>query len=206
MARSKRLLAVCSLIKKQVTVFDVGSGHGLIAIYLSKTNRVISSDVSKIIVEDLKRKLPKSEVILSDGLEKLDVKYEDVVVLAGMGTRTIIKILQNDLNKLSYNIITLTHNDHYELRRKMRKLGYSMADEKIVLENKRYYIVNLFVKKINKQSISDYLFGIHGKNNKEYLKHLLQIKQKQYKVIPFNFDKVKMKILIILIEKKLSKL
>ena len=59
------------------------------------------------------------------------------MVLSGMGTSTILKIL--DKNK-TCDIICQTNTDLYLLRKSVCDMGYYIVSEDLVFDNNRYYV------------------------------------------------------------------
>ena len=97
---SKRLEKIASLVKKNAKVFDVGCDHGYLSIYLAQNNKnkVVASDittfsVNKTIENVNKYNLSsKIKVVKSNGLEKLNILKEDIIIISGMGTNTMLNI------------------------------------------------------------------------------------------------------------------
>lgn len=195
---SKRLECIASFIQKDDKVIDVGCDHGYLSIYLAKTKQcsdIIASDVNQNALNNAisnikKEKLNKTiKTTLSDGLKQIDVINYDTLIISGMGTNTILNIL-NDKEKLTSikKIIIQSNNDHYLLRKEMKKRGFFIAQEKIIFDRK-YYIVICFKKGYKNYSNIELKYGpylIHEKSNKEYFKYLHDKKLLIYNKIPHN--------------------
>ena len=211
---SKRLEAIASLVDKRVKVFDVGCDHGYLSIYLAKTNdnTVVASDVTKYSVdktiENVKNENCDIEVILSDGLDKLDISKKDTIVISGMGTSTMIKIFKKNISKLSDTLILQSNNNHYDLRKEVVKLGYYISFEKTVYENNRLYTIIKFEKGRKKYNFYDYLFGPFLINDSVYMKKQLSIYEKMYTKLPKKliFKRIKTKFIINKIKRSLQSL
>ena len=174
--KSLRLLAIASLIDKGSSVLDVGTDHAYLPIFLSQNKKcksIIASDVSsnalKIAKDNLKKyHIDDVKLILSNGLDSINEEY-DTIVLAGMGTSTIIKILEN--KKLPNTLIISSNNDLYKLRKFMNKIKYKIKEEIVILEKNKYYDIIKYQKGNEKLS---YFKKMYGKSNdKKYYKYLL---------------------------------
>ena len=66
------------------------------------------------------------KLVLSDGLENITETY-DVITISGMGTSTILKILNN--KNLPNNLIISSNNDLHLLRKSMNEKGYTIKQE-----------------------------------------------------------------------------
>lgn len=174
--KSLRLLTIASLIDNGSSVLDVGTDHAYLPIFLSQNKKcksIIASDVSsnalKIAKDNLKKyHIDDVKLILSNGLDSINEEY-DTIVLAGMGTSTIIKILEN--KKLPNTLIISSNNDLYKLRKFMNKIKYKIKEEIVILEKNKYYDIIKYQKGNEKLS---YFKKIYGKSNdKKYYKYLL---------------------------------
>ena len=174
--KSLRLLAIASLIDNGSSVLDVGTDHAYLPIILSQNKKcksIIASDVSsnalKIAKDNLKKyHIDDVKLILSNGLDSINEEY-DTIVRAGMGTSTIIKILEN--KKLPNNLIISSNNDLYKLRKFMNKIKYKIKEEIVILEKNKYYDIIKYQKGNEKLS---YFKKMYGKSNdKKYYKYLL---------------------------------
>lgn len=208
--KSKRLLAIASFIEKNDSVLDLGCDHGYLAIYLKKNNlckNVIASDISSNALDIAKNNIKKYQVdiktYLSDGLNNIKDFY-DTIVIAGMGTHSIIKIL-ND-KELPPKIILASNNDYPLLRKFMNSIGYYLEKELVVLEKDKYYIVMLYIIKEKKLKKTEILFGKN--NNIEYYQYLydknlrLLKRTSLAKKIQLYYENIILKNLIRSIEKK----
>ena len=186
-------------------VFDVGCDHGLLSISLSKNHDVVASDISdscvKKALENVKKAKAKVEVIKSDGLNKLDINKEDSLVIAGMGAFTILKILNNDIDKVPDTLIIQANNNHDVLRRNLVKMGYFIDVEKNLYID-RWYTIIRFKRGNRKYHKLDYLLGINP--DIEYVKFNLRLYDEMLKNIPNKYfiKRWKIRILITKIKNK----
>ena len=143
---SKRLEVVANLIEDNSKIIDIGCDHGLLSIYLArkyKNIKVIASDVNKnalsSAIKNIKEaKLESSiETRLGNGLEVINPEEIDTVIIAGMGSNTIVGILKYSKDKLVNvnNIIVQSNTDLYFLRKNITSIGYYIEDE-ILVEDK----------------------------------------------------------------------
>lgn len=179
-----RIEALYSFISEKDKVVDVGCDQAKLSIMLAKRNQPsIASDISENVINKAKNDI-KSDLIdlrVSNGLSNIKEGEADTLVLAGMGTHTILEILNN--TKLRFNkIITISNNYHDILRTKMNDLNYIVDCEQIIKENNKYY--NLIVFKQGNKKYNDYEinFGLNHKDNKLYNEYLDYLKNK-YKII-----------------------
>ena len=199
----ERLELLKSLVDTK-KVFDVGSDHGLLAISLSKDHEVVASDISKSSIKKMEENVSKSKanvkVVHSDGLDNLDIDKKDTVIIAGMGTYTILKILKKNISKVPDTLIIQANNNHDILRKEITKLGYFIDREETLYLN-RWYTIIRFKKGYKKYSKIDYLVGPNP--SKEYLEFNLNLYKKALNKIPkkYIFKRLKMKRII----NKLSK-
>lgn len=183
-----RIEAIYSFIDLKDRVVDVGCDQAKLGILLAKRNqKSIASDISPKVIERASldiRKLGLDNLIdvrVSNGLQNIKEAEADTLVLSGMGTHTILEILNN--TKLKFNkIITISNNYHDILRDKMNELNYKVDKELIIKENNKYYNLILFTEGTKEYSQKELLLGLNQVDNKqynEYLNHLL----KKYKTI-----------------------
>lgn len=202
---SKRLNVIASLIDSN-KIIDIGCDHALLDIYLTnKGINCVAIDNKETVLdkarENIKKNnlLDKIKIICSNGLENYNVLGNENVIIAGMGTNTILNIIQNkEFNKIN-TLIIQSNNNLYELRKKICKLGYYI-DKEIVIFDKKYYNIIRFKKGFKKYSYFDYYFGLDI--NYEYKKYINNKIYKTYKNIPFKniIKKIKYKILLLYIK------
>lgn len=162
-----------------VGILDVGCDHAFLSIYLKEINRklrVIASDLREEPLKSAKNNIEKhnltSEITLvkADGLDSYKEGI-DTVIISGMGTKTIEKILTDGREKLSNikHLIISSNNKYEELRSFVVTLGYEISKEKIVFEANKYYVIIKFSKGENKYSKRDLLVGPYLYKNRDEL-------------------------------------
>ena len=208
MKLSKRLQAVATLVDMGKRVIDVGCDHAYLSICLTlnNNNKVIATDINQnaldIAIKNIKRFNLSKKIAtkLTNGLEGIKVKSEDNIVICGLGTHTILDILNT--NKLSNTLIISSNNDIELLRKEVIKQGYYIDSELFIIDNKKGYEIIKFLKGYKKYSKSDIKYGPILKKNMVYKKYLI----KKYKGILKTVPKTKLLIRLkyIFIIKKLT--
>lgn len=179
-----RIESIYSFIDKNDKVVDVGCDQAKLGIMLAKSNiKSIASDISINVIlrakEDI-NKLGYSNYIdlrVSDGLSNIKEGEADTVVLSGMGTHTILEILNN--TKLRFKkVITISNNYHDILRTKMNDLNYKIDRELIIKENNKYYNLILFKEGNNDLKRKEILLGKNHIDDNLYNDYLNYLKNK----------------------------
>lgn len=153
---SVRLQTIFNMIATDSIVADVGSDHGKLMISLFEKGIIshgYAIENKKGPYERLKKALEKEDIIdnivplFSDGITDLP-ECVDTVVIAGMGGKTIIDILKRHQNKLD-KVQTLIIDGHSclpSLREEITRMGFNIADEKIIKEEGIFYEIIKFMK------------------------------------------------------------
>ena len=179
-----RIESIYSFIDKNDKVVYVGCDQAKLGIMLAKSNiKSIASDISINVIlrakEDI-NKLGYSNYIdlrVSDGLSNIKEGEADTVVLSGMGTHTILEILNN--TKLRFKkVITISNNYHDILRTKMNDLNYKIDRELIIKENNKYYNLILFKEGNNDLTRKEILLGKNHIDDNLYNDYLNYLKNK----------------------------
>lgn len=213
MKLSKRLTSIANMIPTASKIIDVGCDHGLLDIYLSKYKdcTCIASDISKYCIAKTNENIVKYNAsnittIVSDGLKNIPV-HDEIIVISGMGTATIQKII--DIN-VTNDIIIQSNNDHTNLREYFYNIGYSLKDEEVVYDKNKYYITMYFCKIDDFIDDNDKFLGPILKQKKSSISYYKYLVNKYNKIIddlPLNNEKREYLInKINLIEKTLDQL
>ena len=174
-----RIETIYSLIDKNDKVVDVGCDQAKLSIMLANNNiSSIASDISENVINKAKCSInnPLIDLRVSDGLDNINEGEADTLVLAGMGTYTILEIL-NKTSLRFKKIITISNNYHNTLRSKMNGLNYKVKEELIIKENNKYYNLIVFENGNCDYSEIDIELGLNHKDinlYKEYLEYLLK--------------------------------
>ena len=169
---SKRLEMVANFIdNNDKSVIDIGCDHGLLSIYLAnkfKNLKIIASDVNKNALDNAKKNITKCglndriETRLGSGISVINNNDNiDTIVVAGMGTNTIVEFLKCSRDKLVNvnKIIIQSNTDLYFLRRNMVSMGYFIDDEELVVDKGIIYTIIKFVKGKMKYSYKELYLG-----------------------------------------------
>jgi len=152
---SNRLQAIHDMLPKGV-IADIGSDHGKLMIALFKSGKLIKGyavENKKGPYQRLVKALEEAELIdtiiplFSDGIDDLppEVKH---IVLAGMGGDLIVDILKKHPEKLKLisTIVVDAHGAVAKVREEVSKMGFAIAEEKMIKEDDKYYEIIKFIK------------------------------------------------------------
>lgn len=194
---SKRLKAITLYISSDDCVADVGCDHGLLSIYLVENKlvkKVIASDINQnalnSAIANIKKRNLNIETILSDGIENIPLKEINTLIISGMGTSTILHIL-NDNKKLKKidKLIIQSNNDYYLLRSSLNEKGYYLEEENYTLDKNKWYVTSKFIKSNKRNSIQELKYGFLNNNN--YNNYLIKKTENIFRRIPFTSIKAK---------------
>ncbi len=193
---SLRLSSLTKFVNYNDKIIDIGCDHALLDIFLVKSDLVKSIIASDINVQALNSGIKNIEneglsdkisARLGDGLNVLTDKDNiDTVIISGMGTNTIIGILNNDHLKDINKLIIQSNNDHTMLRKYVTKLGFFIKSEEYFQDNKKNYINIVFVRGNKKYSKIDLTYGPILKHNKPYLEFEINNIEKIEELVPKN--------------------
>ena len=193
---SLRLSSLTKFVNYNDKIIDIGCDHALLDIFLVKNDLVksiIASDVNSQALDSGIKNIEneglsdKIEARLGDGLNVLTDKDNiDTVIISGMGTNTIMGILNNDHLKDINKLIIQSNNDHTMLRKYVTKLGFFIKSEEYFQDNKKNYINIVFVRGNKKYSKIDLIYGPILKHNKPYLEFEINNIEKIEGLIPKN--------------------
>ncbi len=191
-----RLNTIAGFVEKLDRVADIGCDHAYLAIFLKKEKKctsVIASDIHKNALEMAKKNCQKENVsiplFLSDGLENLDQEKLNTLIISGMGTNTILHILESVNKKYIQKLILQSNNDLPKLRKKVQKIGYSLTEEKIIYENGHYYVIGKYTKEKRKLNCVEIEYGIYHEENHSYYLYLFNELKGIVKNLPGHFSK-----------------
>lgn len=177
---SLRLKEISDFIPSKSNILNIGTDHGLLEIYLTanKNCKCIGTDINENSILKARENVMKNnldiKLIKTDGLTGLDLN-DKIIVISGLGTKTILEILNKDLNN---DLILQSNNNIKDLKKKLKKKKYFIYKEKSIFDNKWYTII--YFKKIKPFKLNKTIY----KDNKQYLKYLIKIKNKELKHIP----------------------
>lgn len=147
---SKRMQMVADMVTKGNVVADIGCDHGFVSIYLIEQGispHVIAMDVNEGPLLRAKEHVEERgfhsciDIRLSDGIEKLENKEADSIIIAGMGGRLVMKILSRHMDKVKElkEIILQPQSELHLVRRFLNEQGFVIAAENIVEDAGKFY-------------------------------------------------------------------
>ncbi|MBP3198221.1 MAG: SAM-dependent methyltransferase [Butyrivibrio sp.] len=151
---SKRLLCVANMLKDdddvELRACDVGCDHGYVSIYLVQKDiakSAIAMDVRQGPLSGAKENIKafglddRIKTRLSDGLKELSAGEANALIIAGMGGKLMIRLLENnppgDLG--IEKAVLQPQSELMEFRQFIRNQGYTIADEEVILDEGKYY-------------------------------------------------------------------
>ncbi|MCR5483616.1 MAG: class I SAM-dependent methyltransferase [Bacilli bacterium] len=203
---SNRLKSLAKYFDKDDKVIDIGCDHALLDIYLIEEgilkNMIVSDIHEKALqqgIDNIKlHKLEKRiETRLGNGLEVLNENDDiDTVLISGMGTSTIIDILDGSIfplgpTKKLKKLVIQSNNDHDILRHEIAKeAGFEITNEEFFIDNKKAYINIVFEKnkkfKLINYNKKDIKYGPFLKSNIDYLNYREEYVKKILDKVPKN--------------------
>lgn len=189
---NKRLLTISKMINNVKCMYDVGSDHAFLSIYLIK-NKIVDFIINFEINEqplkngysNVKKEGLLNQIffVLNDGLKNYYPKVVPKLVnISGLGANTMMEIIENT-NFYVQQWILQPNNNSDKLRAFMLKKGYDIVDEAIVLENGIYYEIIKFVKQNFIAHYNDYeiFFGpVNLFKNVSNLKEKINLEYQRY--------------------------
>lgn len=145
---SKRIEELAKLVPKCSKAADIGCDHGYLSLLIlkyDKCDKVIACDIREKPLSKAIKLLKengfsdRAEFYLCDGLEKAD--DADVVIIAGIGAKTIADILdKGSCAKADWFIIQPSNGAPY-VREYLCSNGYVIADEHIIKDQRFYPVI-----------------------------------------------------------------
>lgn len=197
-----RLEVISSYIDSNEKVLDIGCDQALLSKLLVKRGIYsVASDIVPSIIENAKKNLTplEKEYITFKVGNGITIDEKDyTLVLSGMGTYNILKILSE--SKVKFNkIITISNNNHNILRKEMTSLGYYVKSEEIIKDKGKYYNLIIFDTNKRKYTKEDIVVGVNHKN-KELLKEKNLYLINKYKDILKSVNSEKLKSVVDILE------
>lgn len=191
---TKRLENIANLVEKGKSVIDIGTDHGLVPLYLAKNNiskDIIATDISAKSLKKLEDKLDKNleniiKTEVCDGLDGIDIKENQIAIIAGMGAITIIDILSKDIDKvrkLEY-VICEGNIGNEKLRKFLNENNFIIDRDFLIKDGRKHYDIIRFKNGSDRKlSLGEIYFGkfIYSENNPLLIKRIEQIYNKNLK-------------------------
>lgn len=176
-----RIEALYSFIDECDKVVDVGCDQAKLGLMLaSRGQKSIASDRSVNVIDRARHDLGKNKYVdlrVSDGLDNINEGEADTLILAGMGTHTMLEILNKTSLKFK-KIITISNNYHNILREKMNDFNYKVDKELIVEDMNKFYNLIVFVPGNREYSERELLLGVNHVDLSMYNKYIEFLKNK----------------------------
>jgi tRNA (adenine22-N1)-methyltransferase len=141
---NKRIDYLSNFIKKANYVIDIGCDHGYLSVLLLKkeiANHVINIDINKKPLDSAISNLTKNNLldkttnIINDGLKNLNFDFViDYCFISGLGSKTIINIIENNENIIE-NFILQTNTNSLDLRKYLLKNNFEIISEDKIVDN-----------------------------------------------------------------------
>ena len=150
MELSKRLAAIANMVEECESVADIGTDHGYIPIYLveqKKVKHALAMDVKTGPLERAREHIKMHgldeyiELRLSDGAKKLKPLEVEAAVVAGMGGRLMMRILE-DSPKVFDNMkffVLQPQSEYGFVRHYLENHKYKILAEEMLFEDGKYY-------------------------------------------------------------------
>lgn len=184
---SARMEAIVNMCDKCKTIADIGCDHGYITAEL-----ILQEKVNKVIATDISVKCLNKAILLCDSMNianfisfregngfSVITKRDKVqqAVIAGMGGKEIIKILQERPKKL-FNFVLQPQSDVVLLRQYLYNNGFEFVKDYLIKEDNRYYNI-IKVKKAKRGTTLNNLeiyFGIDNfrENYQVFYEYLIE--------------------------------
>ena len=185
-----RLRSLINEIQGQ-TLVDVGCDHGKVtwaALTEGRVQRAIACDISDKSL-DKARALAKKEDLKNvefrcgDGLSVIKNNEADLIVIAGMGGREIIKILSNRPSGIE-KLVLCPHTEVINVREFLSSNNFYIEKDYVVKEDKHFYsVIVAIADKEDKLSEKEMLLGKDNKNNSIYVMYLDYLLDKYTKLL-----------------------
>lgn len=167
MQLSKRLQAVADMVTPGSRVADIGCDHAYTAAYLLSNKispYVVAMDINRGPLERAARNVEKFgvkdkvSIRLSDGLKMLDTGEVDTILIAGMGGRLMLKILNDrmDIVASARELVLQPQSEIHLIREALNNLGYAIIKENMIKEDGKYYAILKVKCNVADIDINDY--------------------------------------------------
>lgn len=166
MELSGRLKLIAQMVPECNIVYDIGTDHAYIPVYLindKKCKKAIASDVRLGPINIAKKNieqyglLDKIETRVGDGLDTIKGNEEGVIIIAGMGGLLIKEILERDIDKAkkAKSLILQPMYAIEVVHQWLCENGFEVYNEKLVKEEHKIYdvIATKWTGKIQKKDV-----------------------------------------------------
>ncbi len=154
---TERLKTAAEMIGNTTVLCDIGCDHGYLPIYLAQKGQIqtayacdlrdgpLKTASKNIAAYHLKDRI---HTVKSDGLHELFHLSFDVISICGMGGRLIAQILERDLQiaHRAKKLVLQPMSEIPVLRKFLAENGFLITEERLALEDRRFYILMTVVK------------------------------------------------------------
>lgn len=182
-----RLQALVDASKKVNTTTDIGCDHGFVGTELlkrKKTKFLIASDISKDCAQKTQILLKKenlenqADVRVGDGIVATEKEKIDQAIIAGMGGKEIVHILQNPLSKKIDHFVLQPMNELVFLRSFLNQNGFVILKDFIKKDKQKFYHIITASFGTQKLSLQKIKWGAKPHKNDDFFEWLSQKQQK----------------------------
>lgn len=163
---SARMEAIASMVTKGYRLADIGTDHGYLPIALTARGHVpsaIAMDINEGPLEAAQKHIrqrgleDRIQIRRSDGLENLKQGEADSIVIAGMGGALMLRILSEGASRLAgvRELILSPQSEIPLVRRSMCQAGYEIAEERMVADAGKYYVILRLVPASCSQTLTE---------------------------------------------------
>lgn len=191
---TKRLEKIANLVEEGKSVIDIGTDHGLVPLYLAKneiSKDILATDISKKSLQKLEDKIDENlkkiiKTQVCDGLDNVEVKENQIAIIAGMGAVSIIEILNKNIEKvrrLDY-VICEGNIGNEKLRKFLNENNFYIDKDFLIKDGRKHYDIIRFKNgNDRKLSLGEIYFGkfIYQDENPLLIKRIDQIYKKNLK-------------------------
>lgn len=151
MKLSARLQQIATLISRKTAILDVGCDHGYLSQYLlsfPECQTVIASDISQKCLDKVHSTDSHLQKRMGNGLDVIS-KQDNIqtIIIAGMGGRTIAKIL--DGKTFDADLIVSPQSHSHLVRQKLLDKNYQIVVDFYIQDSGKYYTI---IKAVHKDS------------------------------------------------------
>lgn len=164
MELSQRLTAVAQMVTKGNVACDAGCDHGYVSIYLVRERicpKVIAMDLRTGPLSRAREHIAMYgfcdyiETRLSDGVDALQPKEADTLILAGMGGRLMESIITRGMSKISLmkELVLQPQSEVALFRKFLREKGFITCRENMIFEDGKFYPLMQVVPGKNEEAV-----------------------------------------------------
>lgn len=158
---SDRMSAVASLVDGR-TVADIGCDHAFTTIYLLQNNicdNAIAMDLREGPLSIAREHIAayrlenRAKVMLSDGFDAISPGMVDCAIIAGMGGMLINDIIARGIGHIycGTHLVLQPQTHIHKVREYVLSIGYEINEEKMVIDDGKYYTVLRAVPAVGEQ-------------------------------------------------------